>query len=160
AVRLDRSGQLPRAPPFPTAATLPCADALSSSPSLRIPPTSSDLLLAKGLIEIVEGLGEELDPLFEKGVGDVFEVDADGGEVFHRFVRLVETFRERHRRVAMILVIVERGPGHRVDSFRPEEVFDIVGVGILWILGAGRSPEDALHARSFGALRSELGPVE
>ena len=109
-------------------------------------------------LQLVPRGDELLDALVLEHLGDVGEVDADGGELVEHAVRVGVGAGDG---VAGDLAVVERRLerllGHRVHGAGGDELGDVQGVGQRRVLDAGRRPERPLHVGS--GIRQRLGAV-
>ena len=101
---------------------------------------------------------ELLDALVLEHLGDVGEVDADGGELVEHAVRVGVGAGDG---VAGDLTVVERRLerllGHRVDGAGGDELGDVERVGERGVLDAGRRPQRPLHVGA--GIRQRLRAV-
>ena len=125
----------------------------SSSDLRRVPQRGLD-----GVLQLVPGGDELLDALVLEHLGDVGEVDADGGELVEHAVRVgVGAGDGVAGDVAVVERRLERLLGHRVHGAGGDELGDVQGVGQRRVLDAGRGPQRTLHVGA--GIRQRLRPV-
>ena len=97
---------------------------------------------------------KSLDPLLLELSGNGSEIDAHLRELGHDLAGLGQALLDRRQHLAVIAECIQGGSGHGIDGIGTNQFRGIEDVGILWILGARRSPQHPLHSRP--ALRQPL----
>src|SRR5262249_1239473 len=98
-------------------------------------------------------IGERFDAIVLQLLADLFEIDADLGQLCERTPRFVQVLFDCQADVAMIAEGGERRGRKRVDSVRTDQALDVEHVAVVRILRAGARPERALNT---SALRFQL----
>ena len=107
-------------------------------------------------IELVGGIGEQLDAVLDQFFRDGVERDAGFFELFQHVPRVLDIFFEAVARLAMVAECIERCRRHGVDGVGADQFLDIQHVAVVLVLGAGGGPQQALR---LGALGRELLPA-
>jgi len=75
-------------------------------------------------------------------------------------LRLGQPLGETKTNLAVISKGRQGGGWYRIDGIRSDQLFDVVGVGIARIFGAGAGPEQPLHLGAFGFHDLKLSAVK
>src|ERR687890_91697 len=110
--------------------------------------------------QLVEGVGELLDPFLFEDVGDLLVVDARSFEVLEELAGLVHAFLDRLPDLRVVHHVLDGRLGHRVDRVGTDEVLDVHDVRVVRVLGRGRRPQGPLHGGALGDQKIPLGARE
>ena len=107
-------------------------------------------------VELVGGIGEQLDAVLDQLGGDRIERDAGFLEFGEHAPGVLDIFLEAVAQLAVVAEGIERRRRHGVDGVGADQLLDIEHVAVVLVLGAGRGPQQPLR---LGALGRELVPA-
>ena len=101
-------------------------------------------------VELVGGIGEQLDAVLDQLGRDRIERDAGLFELGEDVLGVLDIFLEAVARLAVIAEGVERCRRHGVDGVGADQLLDIEHVAVVLVLGAGRGPQQPLRLCALG----------
>ena len=101
-------------------------------------------------VELVGGVGKQLDAVPDQFVRDGVERDAGFFELFEHAAGILDILLEAVARLAMVAERIQRCRRHGVDGVGADQLLDIQHVAVVLVLGAGGSPQQPLRLGAFG----------